>query len=90
MAAARLAGSGSMANGGTVGLHKGWNMDDIDIDVDIDVDIDIDSKKLDDLCWSSFFLWFGVGGQSCPNCLASAVDPGANTGIESSRPDLKP
>ena len=27
----------------------------------------------DDLCWFSFLLWFGVGGRSCSNFLASTV-----------------
>ena len=38
----------------------------------------VDFKKLgawtnDDLCWFFYFLWFGVGGRSCFNCLASTV-----------------
>ena len=27
----------------------------------------------DDVCWLSFFLWFGIGGGTCSNFLASTV-----------------
>ena len=27
----------------------------------------------DDLCWCSFFLWFGAGGRTCSNFLASTL-----------------
>ena len=30
--------------------------------------------NVDDLCWIPVLLRFGVGGLSCSNCLASAVD----------------
>ena len=37
----------------------------------------------DDLCWFSFFLWFGIGGRSCYNLMAHTIRDTSCDGLQS-------